>query len=180
MKIVIGAGPSKPAEGWTNTDVRDTWGSEILNAVDQESWDKFLNGRKLDRILMEHVAEHWTPEQFKGFLCAAHAALVNKGVIRIAVPDGYHPEEYYKKIITPPNHGHKVVFTIESLVSILESENYKVSLLQYFDAQGNFHENEAIYDEEYGQIIRRKGFGWKNKENPLYITSIIVDAEKQG
>ena len=103
------------------------------------------------------------------------------GHIRIAVPDGYHPEADYIKQVKPGGSGagaddHKVLYTHKSLSKIFISVGFEVSLLEYFDGNGEFIEEEWSTSE--GFIERSKHFDSRNTSDKLNYTSIILDAVK--
>jgi predicted SAM-dependent methyltransferase len=77
-----------------------------------------------------------------------------------------------------PRDGHKVVFTIDNLVPLLESVGFQVTPLEYFDANEEFHARP--WDEREGHIKRSIRFDDQVafKRGEMYYTSIIVDARK--
>lgn len=173
LKIVIGAGGIYE-EGWLPTEI------DVLNLLRPKEWERLLSKNSIDAILAEHVWEHLTKEQ--GFLAATtcYSFLKTGGYIRVAVPDGYHPEKNYIEHVKPGGVGagaddHKVLYTYKSFSEIFEKAGFKVKLLEFFDEYGEFHFLE--WNEEDGKILRSQRFDERNVSSLSY-TSIIIDAIK--
>jgi len=98
------------------------------------------------------------------------------------VPDALHPDPQYREQTRPGGSGpgatdHKVHYTHESLSALLHSAGFKVELLEYFDAAGNFHATEWAPAD--GMIHRSRRFDERNRGGTLRYTSLIVDAHKR-
>ncbi len=173
-KIVVGAGDIYQ-KGWLPTDIHQ------LNILKVHDWKKYFELNSIDIILAEHVWEHLT--ETDGRLAAenCYKFLRVEGYLRLAVPDGYHPDAEYRRYVSPGGTGpgaddHKVLYTVDSLTKLLTSVGYKVRPLEYFDANGKFHYNE--WDERDGKIHRSKRFDERNSGGELKYTSVIIDAIK--
>ena len=94
VNVVIGAGPTSH-EGWLITDL------PTLDALNPVHWSYVFPRGSIDRILAEHVIEHWTEDEFRSFLRIVRPFLSERGFIRIAVPDGYHPDPSYIDYVKP-------------------------------------------------------------------------------
>ncbi|MBB4304795.1 putative SAM-dependent methyltransferase [Rhodobium orientis] len=174
LKIVIGAGGLR-LPGWISTS------ETVLNLLKAEDWGRRFSARKIDAILAEHVWEHLTPDEGRraARICFEHMA--PGGHLRIAVPDGCHPDPAYIDKVKvggtgPAADDHKVLFTHRSLTALLEEAGFEVRLLEYHDAAGTFH--AADWSPEDGMVFRSARFDARNRCGRLVYTSIIVDAVK--
>jgi predicted SAM-dependent methyltransferase len=180
IKLVVGAGPSPsvvgapgtPYEGWILTDVGE------LNALDAAAWRGLFPEASIDRILAEHVIEHWTEEQLRLFLKTVRPFLSAGAVARIAVPDGFHPDPSYIEMVRPGGTGrgsldHKLLYTHELLARVLAEAGWECDLLEYFDEGGRF--NMKPWDANEGYVRRSALNDPRNRERPHSYTSLIAD-----
>jgi predicted SAM-dependent methyltransferase len=175
LRIVLGAS-STFDPGWIPTEI------DALNILHPKDWERFFMPDSIDAMLAEHVWEHLT--EAKGL---AGAALCRKylkpgGYLRIAVPDGFHPNPEYISWVKVGGTGagasdHKVLYTYRSLKGLLERAGFEVRLYEYFDEQGGFHFQE--WSPEGGRIHRSKRFDKRNRGGVLNYTSIVADAFKR-
>lgn len=171
LKVVIGAGPTH-YPGWMLTDI------PFLDATDAAQWKRIFSKGGIQRILAEHVFEHLTTEQFCQFLRAIRPLMAPDGFIRIAVPDGFHPDADYIEWVKPGGIGpssdtHLLMYDYQLLTDLLRREKYQFCLLEYFDENGQFHKTD--WDAEDGMINRSADHDRRNKARPLAYTSLIVD-----
>ncbi len=154
LKVVLGAGRSQ-YEGWIHTDL------PYLNMYDPKAWQRFFEYNSIHRILAEHVVEHITQEHFRQFLTVVRPYLTEQGRIRIAIPDGYHPNPDYIEYVRPGGSGpgcndHKVLYTVDSLTDELKQADFDYQLLEYYDSHGGFHHYDwDVYD---GPVRRIAGY----------------------
>jgi len=132
----------------------------------------------VNRVLAEHVVEHWSETGFRRFLRTVRPFLSEGGIIRVAVPDGYHPDPDYIYAVAPECSGggaedHKVLYNYLKIAQLLREESYELRLLGYFDESGKFH--SSPWDPEDGMVRRSAKHDPRNKETPLSYTSLIVD-----
>jgi predicted SAM-dependent methyltransferase len=184
LRLVIGAGTTEQHsanpeyEGWLITDVG------VLDALRSEDWTYFFGeGGCIDTVLAEHVIEHWTEEQFKRFLGIVRKFLSTKGFLRLAVPDGFHPDPAYIDAVKPGGTGpgsqdHKVLYNHVILERLLRAANWRYELLEYFDEAGHF--NRVSWDAADGMIKRSERYDPRNSIDTLGYTSLIVDVFAQG
>ena len=176
IKVIIGAGPTSH-ESWLITDL------PILNALNPAHWSYIFPQGSIDRILAEHVIEHWTKDEFRLFLKLVQPFLSEQGVIRIAIPDGLHPDPSYINYVKPGGSGsgaddHKVLYNYISITYILSEEQYDYNLLEYFDEAGQFHCSPWKISD--GFVERSADYDPRNKERSLSYTSLIIDAWPRG
>lgn len=176
-RIVIGSA-GRHDFGWIPTD------QEVLDLLKPEDWDRFFRPGSLDAMLAEHVWEHLTPEQARTAAGICHRYLKPGGYLRIAVPDGLHPDTTYIQWVkvggaSPGQiaNDHKVLYTYGTLRELFEGSGFRVRLYEYFDEAGKFHYYD--WDTNGGTIWRSKRFDPRNKGDRLGYTSIILDAVKE-
>jgi len=174
IKLVIGAG-GIAHKGWIVTDIN------TLNIINSNDWGRLFPPSSINAILAEHVFEHLSFDEASKAFENCFNYLKHSGYIRIAVPDGFHPSKEYILQVMPGGLGagamdHKVLFDYNTLVKLLESQGFKVILLEYFDEKGNFQYSD--WAPEMGLISRSKRFDPRNQGGELLYSSLIVDAIK--
>jgi predicted SAM-dependent methyltransferase len=174
LRLIVGAASTR-YEGWIPTDEHTL---DLLNPAD---WSHYFQPNSIDAILAEHVWEHLTPVQ--GRRAAQHCFTYLKpgGYLRLAVPDGYHPDPTYIEHVKvggsgPAADDHKVLYTYPFLADMLTQVGFRVEPLEYFDADGKFHAVE--WNPADGMVQRSARFDARNKHRPLSYTSLAVDARK--
>jgi predicted SAM-dependent methyltransferase len=174
LRIVVGAG-GLFEPGWIPTDV------DVLDILDERHWRRLFGENTIDAVLAEHVWEHLSAEQ--GLLAAknCYRFLRPGGYLRVAVPDGFHPDREYIERVRPGGSGagaddHKLLYTHESFRRLLESAGFRVELLEFFDSAGQFHATN--WDAAQGKIDRSQRFDDRNQGGKLVYTSVILDARK--
>lgn len=173
-KVVIGSGHTH-SEGWYDTDV------EFLNLLEPADWQRFFQPNTIERMLAEHVWEHLTPDDGKRAAAACFTYLAPGGVLRIAVPDGMHPDKGYVERVRPGGSGegaddHKVLYTYQTFGDLFRSVGFEIDPLEYHDEKGEFHAKE--WDPTEGYIHRSIRFDPRNAGGKRVYTSIILDAKK--
>jgi len=176
VRIIVGACEDR-YEGWIATD------KAVLDLLREPDWAYYFESNSVDAILAEHVWEHLD----------CHAALVAAqncftylkpgGYIRVAVPDGLHPDEGYLDYVKPGGWGvgsddHHVLYTYRTLNTVFASVGFENLLLEYFDERGTFHFQK--WSPADGLIRRSARFDSRNRTRELAYTSIILDARKPG
>lgn len=180
LKLVIGAGTIEPIVGQLDTPYANWLMTDFssLNALQSSDWEFFFPPASIHRILAEHVVEHWTQTQLQTFLKTIRQFLAPDALIRIAVPDGFHPDPLYLEAVRPGGSGpgsddHKVLYNYQTLKRIAVTENFTCDLMEYFDEQGQFH--YTAWNIEDGFVERSEHHDPRNKQRPLSYTSLIVD-----
>lgn len=176
LRIVIGASGIVDG-GWIGTDV------EYLNLLVPSHWEQYFREDSLDAILAEHVWEHLTPADGVRAAKQCYQYLKPGGYLRVAVPDGLHPDPQYIDWVKIGGTGigaddHKALYTYETFSRVFQEAGFRVELLEYWDANGKFH--DVPWDTSKGLIHRSKRFDERNAGGQLNYTSIIIDAVKDA
>lgn len=174
VKLVVGAMFSV-FKGWIHSDI------ETLNLLKKSDWERYFLEDSIDRILAEHVWEHLTPEEGQLAFKNCYTFLKPGGVLRVAVPDGFSPDEEYINLVKPGGTGmgaddHKLLYNYKIMSEYLENVGFKVHPLEYFDENGQFH--KAPWKIEDGMIRRSADHDRRNQNGKLGYTSLIIDAIK--
>lgn len=171
LNVVLGAGQTT-YPGWFETNL------EILDITSARDWQSLFAPDSIDRLLTEHVFEHLSEEECRTALAQCWPYLKQGGLLRIAVPDGYRRDPAYVAEASPPKDGHQMLFTVDTLVSLVEETGFRATPLEYFDAQEIFH--ALPWDATDGFIKRSVRFDTQEdfKRGELFYTSLIVDARK--
>ncbi len=173
-KVIIGANTTR-YPGWIATDYPE------LDITDPNLIKKYFPKGSVDIFLSEHVFEHLTIKQMTAALKNCKECLSKGGYIRIAVPDGFHPDEGYINQVRPGGWGdgaldHKALYDYKSLTAIIENAGFQVRLLEWFDEKAEFHFID--WQRESGFIQRSSRYDERNRDRALAYTSLIVDAIK--
>jgi len=173
-KIVLGAsGIEYP--GWLSTD------RSRIDVVRRECFARYLRRNSRRAFLAEHVWEHLEADEARAAATNCFEFLKPGGWLRIAVPDGMHPDPEYVEQVRPGGAGegaadHKVLYTFMTLQTLLEQAGFEVELLEYWDESRTFHFRE--WSSEDGHIGRSMRFDPRNREKSLAYTSLIADGRK--
>ncbi len=174
-KFNVGSAGINHVEGWIPTDI------DTLNITIEKDWQKLLKFLRLDNIMAEHVWEHLTENDTELANTNCFKFLKKGGGLRLAVPDGFHPDKEYIEYVRPGGHGvgaddHKILYNYRTMKERLEEVGFSVYLLEYWDENENFHFTE--WSDEGGHIRRSKRYDMRNQSGSLNYTSLIVDAVK--
>jgi predicted SAM-dependent methyltransferase len=174
LRIVIGASGVFD-HGWIDTNAGE------LNLLKPRDWKHHFRRDSIDAILAEHVWEHLTVAEGLAAANQCFAYLRPGGYLRVAVPDGFHPDPAYIEWVKVGGVGagaddHKVLYTCESFVPLFEMAGFTVELLEHHDNQGRFHFRD--WNTEDGTIHRSRRFDARNAGGELKYTSLILDAHK--
>jgi len=175
FKMVIGAADTH-FEGWLSTDIQD------LNILKTWYWKRNFKPGEINAILAEQVWEHFSEKDAKTAIRNCFAYLSDGGNLRIGVPDGFFPSQEYLDWVKPGGIGpgaddHKQLYNHITLTQQLEEAGFEVTLLEYWDQQGQFHKNP--WDNTLGYISRSAENDHRNKNGELKMTTLIVDAKKK-
>ena len=173
-RIVLGASGTAP-EGWVSTD------REVIDLLREDTWLRYFALGSLDAILAEHVWEHLSTDDAGKSARTCFRFLKPGGYLRVAVPDGLHPDPTYIEQVRPGGTGsgaddHKVLYNYDSFGALFAREGFDVKLHEYYDRNGRFQFNE--WDPGDGLIRRSMRFDERNSPGHLAYTSIVLDAVK--
>ena len=135
LKIIVGAAETWQ-EGWYSTN--ENW----LDITNAEDWQAVFQGKRLlTRVLAEHVFEHLTHEECRVALAHIHRHMREGGRIRVAVPDGNHPDADYLRHVGIGGIGddasdHKQLLTVEALCALMAEAGFIPEHLEGYDAAG--------------------------------------------
>ena len=173
-RIVVGAASTR-LPGWISTN------RATLDLTRREDWQRWFGRKPIRALLAEHVWEHLSPGDaaLAVRLCFDH--LAPGGRLRLAVPDGLHPDPGYVDSVRPGGTGagaddHQVLYDYRSLGSLLGDAGFIVEPLEYFDEAGVFH--QSPWDPADGMVVRSARFDPRNAGGKLAYTSVIADARK--
>jgi len=174
--IVIGSAGTN-FEGWVSTD-KDT-----LDLLDENTWKRYIEPDSLNAILAEHVWEHLSPREAAIAARTCYLFLKPGGRLRVAVPDGYHPDPSYIESVKPGGTGsgaddHQVLYTYLTFGDLFAGAGYEVYIHEYFDENGQFHYND--WNPSDGMIQLSKRYDSRNSGERLAYTSVVLDAVKPG
>jgi predicted SAM-dependent methyltransferase len=174
VKIVVGAS-NVFEKGWIATEI------DFLNMLNEKDWQYFFNENGVDAILAEHVWEHLYPAEALQAAKFCYKYLKPGGYLRVAVPDGNHPDKSYIDYVKPGGAGdgaddHKMLYTESTFRKLFEEAGFTVHMLEWFDENGEFHAEH--WDKDDGMIWRSKQFDQRNADGKLNYTSLIIDAVK--
>lgn len=181
IKVVVGSG-GVYEKGWIPTNI------ETIDISNEDHWRKYFKKNSIEVILAEHVWEHLTVEKGRTAAKNIFKYLKPGGYIRIAVPDGYHPDpNYIKKVDVAIDleelqnpESHKILYNYRSLKEVFEETGYRVQLLEYYDENGIFNYNE--WDRMGGIIYRSSRYKFLRSDISILrmpnFSSLIVDVIK--
>lgn len=181
MRVILGAAETFQP-GWYSTN--ESW----LDITNPNHWRAVFGGRKLlTHAVAEHVFEHLTHAECAQALQLIHDHLRPQGRLRIAVPDGYHPDPTYLRHVGINGIGddaadHKQLLTVDILADLLRAAGFTPHHLEGYRADGTLV--QAPYNPDDGLIRRSRAFHIRNPQDlrPWAFvdaeTSLIVDGVK--
>lgn len=174
LKLVIGSAGIKNA-GWLNSNI------ELIDLTNFNSFKFFFSANSINRILCEHVFEHLTLDDALISAKNIYHFLKPNGFIRVAVPDGFHPDPDYINWVRPNGVGdgaddHKILYNYLTIAKVFKDSGFKVRFLEYFDEKGFFHYNQ--WNPEDGFVLRSRNYDNRNIDGKINYSSIIIDAIK--
>ena len=175
LNIIIGSS-STEYKGWFSSE------KYFLDICQENDFQRILKGRKINKILAEHVLEHLTEEELLKALNNFYHYSSENVNIRIAVPDGNHPNTDYIQSVKPDEnglmaHGHKILLNYITLCNAFHAQGFDAKLLEYWDDNERFY---SIYrNDENGFIQRSLLNDSRNSDEITKYTSLIADFFKK-
>ncbi|MCF8411896.1 MAG: hypothetical protein K9G44_00665 [Melioribacteraceae bacterium] len=174
LKIVIGSS-GRFKKGWIPTN------NYFLDILKMSDWERYFTPSSVDFMLAEHVWEHLDMDEAKTAVRNCFLFLKKGGCLRIAVPDGFNPDKDYFEYVKPGGFGpgaddHKILYNYKTLTQLFPPEKFKVKLLEYYDEQGKFVQND--WNAKNGFIYRSAENDSRNSNYKVLYNSIIIDAIK--
>ncbi|WP_333592186.1 hypothetical protein [Brevundimonas sp.] len=167
LKIIVGAAETwRP--GWYSTN--EQW----LDITSAKDWEETFAGRPLlTHVVAEHVFEHLTHDEAAQALRLIARHLQPGGRIRIAVPDGFHPDPTYIRHVGIGGIGddaadHKQLLNADVLRGLITDAGFKATLVEGFERDGRLV--QTPWREEDGYV-------WRSRQNPSTAVFDFVDAE---
>lgn len=174
-KINVGSSSVPFDNDWFSCDI------DILDITQKANWFKLLGFSKVTNIFAEHVWEHLNESDTYLANKNCYHFLKKNGRLRLAVPDGYHPDKTYIDYVKPNGTGlgaddHKILYNYSIMKKKLEQVGFTVHLLEYWDENGKFH--YVDWSNDHGKVTRSRRYDSRNIDGTLNYTSLIVDAIK--
>ncbi len=174
-KIICGAGGTHYT-GWVSFDI------DTLNITKESDFEFYFEKNSISNILVEHVVEHLEKEEFIKFLQIAKTYLTRGGVIRIAVPDKFHPSRYVRELTgangtEPGAEDHKFFYSIEDFEDIAKDLKYRIDKIEFFDSDGIFHMKDFSYENGYISRCSKNYMGRFTNNNEEYMKMITTVPE---
>ena len=169
LKIIVGAAMTREP-GWYSTN--EQW----LDITQSSDWKRVFGGKALlSHVIAEHVFEHLTPSQTRQALDLIAKHMLPGGRIRIAVPDGYHPDTTYLKHVGIAGIGadaadHKQLLNSDSLKSFLQDAGFDAELMEGYLKNGTLVQKPL---DSAGGMISRHGWEFVDAN-----TSLVIDGCK--
>ena len=172
LKVVIGGGDIMHDTSWIVTN------QEEIDAELKDDFEYFFESKSVDNFFASHVFEHL--KDVESAVINLYNSLKIGGKLRIAVPDGYFPDENYINEVKVGGIGagsddHKHLFNIHSLSEILTKYGFKVEPIEYWK-DGKFYKKDWSLND--GFVGRSAEFDERNINGELKYTSLIIDAIK--
>lgn len=174
MKLILGAAETWQP-GWYATN--EQW----LDVTRADHWDRLFAGRRIvTHVVAEHVFEHLTEDEARAALAHIARHLVPGGRVRIAVPDGYHPDPVYRRHVGLDGIGddagdHKQLLDLDRLTALMTEQGFRTEHLEGYRADGTLVQRDWRDEDGYVRRSRRNGGRGNLWSFPDADTSLIVD-----
>lgn len=174
INLIVASG-DQSSIGWISSE----W--YTLDITNYDSWSYYFKWNEVEKIVAEHVFEHFDSTQTQRCLDNIHKFLKPNGCLRIAVPDGFFPSKKYLDWVkpgglAPGSEDHKILYNYKTLKEILEKSKFNCILIEFYDENNKFYMNNK-YDHN-GFISRSRLNDSRNKNGRIEYTSLIIDAYK--
>ena len=176
LKIIVGAAETSQ-KGWFSTN--EQW----LDITCENHWNTYFGDQQLiSCIVAEHVFEHLSKRDSLKALTNMYQRLLPGGKVRIAVPDGYNPNEEYIRHVCVNGIGddamdHKQLLNVDSLSNLMTEAGFTVEHLEGYTNDGKLVTKKWFSSAGFIRRSRQNktGDSWAF---PDAATSLIVDGSK--
>ncbi len=176
LKVIVGAGGTEQ-DGWVSLQESD------LDITKPEQWAELFEPNSIDAIVAEHVWEHLTGTEGLQAAINCYRYLKRGGTLRIAVPDGCHPDQNYIDWVAPGTgyngDDHKVLYNYKSLSQLMRAAGFYLEWKEFWNEQGDFY-TETI-ESERGDMRRTSHNLWAvllSLRVGAPYTSLVIDGIK--
>ena len=179
LKIIVGAAETWQ-KGWYST--KEDW----LDITKAEDWRAvFREKRIITHVLAEHVFEHLTRDECRIALAHIGKHIKKSGRLRVAVPDGNHPDSDYLRHVGIDGVGddaadHKQLLTVDTLSALMTEAGLSPDHIEGYDSQGRLIRKG--YSTEDGFVYRSRANATPETQKRWGFvdagTSLIVDGIK--
>jgi predicted SAM-dependent methyltransferase len=164
--------------GWITTE------KYFFDITDRRSTSALIGGAKVRSFLLEHVLEHLSYEDATEAIKNLVRCVAAGGTIRIAVPDGNHPDENYRTLVGvdgPDDHLH--LWTLADAVDLARQSKCAIEMVEHFTEGGQFvsthlSDSETIARDRglVARSVKNSGSRADSKDyGPFGYTSLIFD-----
>lgn len=176
LRIIVGAGPVTQL-GFIALQESD------LDITKPEQWAQLFEPNSIDAIVAEHVFEHLTLNEGYQAMRNCYQYLKSGGTLRIAVPDGFHPDDKYIAWVMPGTgyngDDHKVLFDYQILASMMRQAGFFLDYKEFWNERGEFYSEPM--GVERGEMRRTSQDLWAKflsvRVGAIY-TSLVIDGIK--
>lgn len=172
-KVSLGAGDQPHDIQWICTNV------EELDIENRNDWEFLFGDHRADNLLASHLFEHLVQPELAAKNC--YDFLKDGGRLRIAVPDGYFPDQDYIDQVKPGGTGagsddHRHLWNVDTMTKLLQDAGFNdIIPIEWWDSIGF---NGRVWSVKDGFIGRSADHDERNIGGKLNYTSLIIDAVK--
>ncbi len=179
IRIIAGAAETF-RDGWYSTN--EPW-LDVIEPADRRC--VFHGKRLITHVVAEHVFEHLTYDESRKARVSISYYRVDGGGLRIAVPDGDHPDEDYLRHVGINGIGadaadHGQLPDVDVVFQLFREAGFEPTHLEGYDSNGNLVRNSYSTDDRFIQRSRgnalldsRNNWGFVDAD-----TSLVVDGVK--
>ena len=179
IKLILGAALTSQ-KGWFSTN------EEWLDVTNEKHWVRlFKHKNVVSNVVAEHVFEHLDSVEMKIAIYLIYKYLKKNGTLRIAVPDGNHPDPIYRlntgiNGIGADAADHKQFIKFEFIRGILDEIGFKIKLKEGYLNDGTLISTNVEFNLGYIKRSRtNKISGFNNGCDFIDSnSSLIIDAIK--
>ena len=179
IKLILGAALTNQ-KGWFSTN------EEWLDIANKKHWERLFHTKNsVNNIVAEHVFEHLTIDEMKNSINLIYMYLKKNGTLRIAVPDGNHPDPIYRcntgiKGIGADASDHKQFIKFEFINNLLQEIGFETKIREGYLKDGTLIKSDIEIDLGFIKRSRSNNFfdfkeGWDFYDSN---TSLIIDCIK--